>query len=645
MHHRNHLYKRLLLSCLVAIMLIGCARMGSPDGGWYDEEPPRVTGASPKDKAVHVDENRIRILFNEFIKIDNPTENVIISPPQMEMPEIRGSGKQIIVTLKDTLKPNITYTIDFSDAITDNNENNPLGNYTYSFSTGDVIDTLEVGGYVLEAENLEPIKGILVGLYANQEDSAFHTAPMLRVSKTDSRGHFIIKGVAPGSYRIYALQDADGDYIYNQKSEKIAFSHDIIVPSFKPDVRQDTIWSDSLHIKDIKRVGYTHFLPDDIVLRAFNPIVTDRYLIKTERVEADHFTFYFSYGSDYLPIIKGLNFDEWEAFVATPNEKKDTVTYWLRDTTLINQDTLRMEVQFLMTDTLGELVTHLDTLEFLSKQPYAKRLKQKQKEYEEWAKVQEKAKKKGQPYDSIMPVKPLNIKMSLQSQLDPDKNIRFTSPFPLEVVDTSKFHLYSKHDTLWYESRFLLQQINKMEYELIGEWRPTIEYSLEIDSAAFIDIYGNATKASKNGFGVKSEDTYSTLLITVQGMSEKNIVVQLLNSSDGVYKEVKTKNGYAEFFYVKPGDYYMRMFVDENDNGIWDTGDFYQNLQPETVYYYPDVLQCKAKWDLSETWNPLSREPYRQKPERITKQKAEKEKSVKNRNAERAKNLGIEYKY
>ena len=151
----------------------------------------------------------------------------------------------------------------------DNNEGNPMGNYTYSFSTGDHIDTLEVSGYVLEAENLEPIKGILVGLYSNQSDTAFEKEPMLRVSRTDSRGRFVIRGVAKGDYRIYALQDADGNYMFNQKSEKIAFTPEVIMPSWKPDIRQDTLWTDSLHIKDIKQVPYTHFLPDDVTLSAF----------------------------------------------------------------------------------------------------------------------------------------------------------------------------------------------------------------------------------------------------------------------------------------------------------------------------------------------------------------------------------------
>ena len=176
------------LLCVFLLLLASCARMGRPDGGWYDETPPRVIGASPADGGVNVTEKKVHIYFDEFIKLDNATEKVVVSPPQLEQPEIKSTGKQIKVELKDSLKANTTYTIDFSDAISDNNEGNPLGNYTYSFSTGDHIDTLEVSGHVVQADNLEPVKGILVGLYGEMEDSCFIKKPMLRVARADSRG-------------------------------------------------------------------------------------------------------------------------------------------------------------------------------------------------------------------------------------------------------------------------------------------------------------------------------------------------------------------------------------------------------------------------------------------------------------------------
>lgn len=635
----------LWLPLLAALAVVSCAKMGQPDGGWYDETPPVIVRTTPQDKGVNVKQKKISIYFDEYIKVDNPTEKVVISPPQIEQAEIAASGKKIVVELKDTLKPNTTYTVDFSDAITDNNENNPLGNYTYTFSTGDHIDTMEVAGYVLDAQNLEPIKGILVGLYSNLSDTIFTKEPMLRVSRTDSRGKFVIKGVAHGDYRIYALQDADNNYIFNQKSEQIAFTHDIITPSSMADIRQDTIWRDSLRIDSIVRVGYTHFLPDDIVLRAFTEVQTNRYLVKTERTEPDHFTMFFSYGDSLLPQIRGLNFNEQDAFIIEPTEKQDTITYWLRDTMLVNQDTLRMEVKYMATDTLGVLQLQTDTMDVLAKVPYEKRMKQQADEYEEWKKKQDKAKKRGKEYETEMPKKALEPKYDVASEPAPDQNITITVPTPLASADTSRIHLYSKHDTLWYRSPFVLRPKpgQHRTYELLGEWRPGIEYSLEVDTMAFTDIYGKTSAPKKQGFKVKTEDSYATLLFDITGMADTTVVVQLLNSQDVMVKEVSTSNGRAEFFYIKPDTYYARMFIDSNNNGIWDTGDYAADRQAETTYYYPDKIECKAKWDLTLTWNPTSRSLNLQKPMTITKQKPEKEKTIKRRNLERAEKLGIPY--
>ena len=184
---RKHLH---ILALSLVATLLSCARMGQPDGGWYDDTPPRVLYTSPADKATGVWGKRITITFDEFIKLEDAVNKVVISPPQIEPADIKAAGKRIIIELKDTLKPNTTYTIDFSDAISDNNEGNPMGNYTYTFSTGERIDTFEVAGNVLEAANLEPVKGILVGLYDDLSDTAFVTRPMMRVSRTDSRGRF-----------------------------------------------------------------------------------------------------------------------------------------------------------------------------------------------------------------------------------------------------------------------------------------------------------------------------------------------------------------------------------------------------------------------------------------------------------------------
>ena len=453
--------------------------MGSPDGGWFDDDPPRILGSTPAEQATNVTAKKINIFFDEYIKLADPTQNVIVSPPQLETPEIAAKGKKIVVELKDTLIPNTTYTIDFSDAISDNNEGNPMGNYTFTFSTGELIDTFEVGGYVIDASNLEPVKGISVGLYADLADSAFRTKPLQRIARTDGRGHFVIKGVAPGEYRVYALKDGDGDFKFTQKAEMIAFTHQLYTPSCAPDTRQDTIWRDSLHIDNIVMVPYTHFYPDDIVLLAFQEEQTDRYLLKTERKDADRINIYFSYGNPQLPVIRGLNFDADSAFILEASAKKDTLTYWLRDTTLVNNDTLTFAMDYLVSDSSGQLILQTDTIEALAKTPYAKRMKQLNKEIEDWQKEQEKKKKHDEPYDSIFPAKPLVPKYTVPSMMVPGSVVTVEMPSPLASLDTAAVHLYSKIDTLWYRTPFEFERRDSMlrTFVLRADWRLGTEYS------------------------------------------------------------------------------------------------------------------------------------------------------------------------
>ena len=629
------------------MMIAGCARMGQPDGGWYDDRPPQIIATTPADNGTGVKEKKVVICFDEYIKVEDATNNVVVSPPQLEMPEIKGAGKKIVVELKDSLKENTTYTIDFSDAITDNNEGNPLGNYTFTFSTGAQVDTMEVSGTILDASNLEPVKGIMVGLYADLEDSAFYTKPLLRVARTDSRGRFIIRGVAKGKYRAYALQDMDGDYKYSQKGEMIAFSDRIIEPTCGPDTRQDTIWRDSLRIDTIIRRGFTHFYPDDVVLRAFTVPLTDRYMIKNQRQEPERMDFFFSYGSDSLPKMRGLNFDADSAFIVDASIKKDTITYWLKDTALVNRDSLEIEYSYHITDTLGQLVLQTDTLLMVPKISYEKRMKMHEKELEKWQKQQDKFKKKGERYDSVWTPKPLDIRVTAPSSLTPESYLYFTMPAPLARCDTSKIHLQAKVDTLWVPQKFDWQPRPQsiLSYRLEAVWTPGTEYQLEIDSVAFESIYGIVNDKMKSTLKCKSEEEFGSLVVKIGGLPDSTTaIVQLLDKQDGVVKEARTQDdGSAEFYWLSEGKFYLRAFIDRNGNGIWDSGDFYKALQPEEMFYLPKVIEIKANWDITTEWNLNQARLDRQKPLEITKQKPEKEKQLKNRNKTRAEQLGIPF--
>lgn len=633
---------------VIAVLVASCARMGQPDGGWYDEVPPKVVGATPGERATKVNQQKLEIRFSEYIKVDNPTENIIFCPPQLEMPEIKATGKSVKIELKDTLMPNTTYTIDFSNAISDNNEGNPMGNYTYVFSTGEQIDTLEVSGYVLEAETLEPVKGSLVGLYSNLEDSAFTTQPMLRVGRTDGDGQFRIRGIAPEKYRIFSLMDSDGDYKLSQRGEMLGYSHDIIVPTCKPDIYQDTIWMDSLRISDIKRVPYTHFLPDDVCIRAFTQKLTDRYLIKTERQNPEKFSVYFSTPSDTLPKLRALNFNDSAAFVIETSEQIDTITYWLKDTTLVNQDTLRVEMTYSMTDSLGAMIEQTDTIDLLPKISYEKRQKLKADKIEEWTKKAEKERKKGrEPRERHPDSLALKTEIVIPSKMAPNQNITLRFETPLQKLDTAAIHLYSKIDTLWYVSpmEIVTEGLPPRTYMIKGEWRPGIEYSLEIDSAAFTDIYGTVSDPVTQGVKIASEEDFGSLFVNMRGIRNDSaqVIVEMLDKSGNMKAQSIAQDGTAEFYYVQAGEYYLRCIIDANRNGKWDTGDYDLDLQPEEVYYLPESVECKEKWDITKDFNINSHPLYLQKPRSMVKQKGEQKKKTIDRNLKRAQDLKIAY--
>lgn len=640
--------KNLLICLLALILTAACASIGNPDGGRFDETPPRVVGSSPADGAVNVSKRKVQILFDEYIKLEKASEKVVISPPQIEPANVRADGKRVKVDFYDSLRANTTYTIDFSDAIEDNNEGNPMGQYTFSFSTGDVIDTMQVSGRVLNAADLEPIKGIMVGLYpadSTWNDTLFRTRPFLRVSRTNGEGRFTIKGVKDGAYRVRALEDKDGDFVFSQKNERVAFDTTVYVTGSFPDVRMDTVWRDSLWYDSIRVVPYTHYTPDDVLLLAFLEDGQERHLLKTVYPEPTNFTFYFTAPSDSTPRIKGLNFDE-RCLVADASLKNDTVTFWVTDMALIHrQDTLSMILSYMETDTLGQLVVTNDTLDLSPKTTYAKIAAERSKQIEAWEKDRERRQKKAKkplpyeenPYERIW----LEAGFKPSGSLAPNQNVRYLAKEPILEVDTTKIHFYVKKDTDWLPAPFLFmpEERSAKSYMLYAEWEPGQKYRFVMDTAAVVSVLEHESKSVRQEFHVRAVEEYGSIFIHVIS-PDTGVVVQLLSKNDKVEAQQRTdKEGNADFFFMKPGEYYMRCYVDANGNGQWDTGDYASGLQPERVYYFGKPLPLKAQWDLRQDWDIRAVDVARQKPMAITKQKPDKEKKLKNRNAERDREM------
>lgn len=633
---------------LIAMLVYACASPGTPDGGPFDEEPPKLLKCAPQLFATNNKEKKISLQFDEFIKLENASEKVVVSPPQTEAPEIKTNGKKVEVKLLDSLRQNTTYTIDFSDAIVDNNEGNPLGNFAFTFSTGNTIDTLQVSGHVLNASNLEPIKGILVGLHSNLADSAFTTQPFIRVARTDSRGQFTIRGIAPGVYHAFALQDADQNFIFSQKSEMIAFSTDTIHPTFDFRTRKDTLWlgADSVAIDTIKEVPYTHFMPDHIVLRAFQETPITQYLSKNERLTPNKFSLYFAVPADTLPTLEGLNFNSDEAFIIEKTAQNDTIHYWIKDSLIYNLDTLAIRISYLASDTLNQLVPQTDTLELSPKTTREKIAKAKADKLEEWKKeLQKKLRRRKKndtiPIDTVPPIEFLKVTSDIPSTLELYQNPTFVFDEPLASFDSTAVHLQEVVDSTTVDVPFILRQTDGQlrQYELLAEWRPGKEYTLKVDSMTFVGWYGLYTNKIEQTIKVRALEEYASLFIKIPA-ADTSAIVQLLDAQDKVIREARLNNNQADFYFLNPGKYYVRMFYDHNGNGIWDTGLYEEKRQAEEVFYYPQSLDLKAQWDVEQDWDLGTTPLYRQKPLEITKQKPDEKKTVQGRNAERARKKG-----
>ena len=625
----------LALAALAA--LSGCAAIGDPDGGPYDETPPRITGSHPKNGATGVKTRKVTIDFNEFIKLENANEKVVISPPQIEQPEIKVTGKKIQVELFDSLKPNTTYSIDFADGIVDNNEGNPLGDYCFRFSTGDAIDTLEVSGYVLNAEDLEPVKGMTVGLHSDLSDSAFMTKPFERVSRTDANGHFTIRGIAPGTYRIYAVTDMDQTFSYSQRNEKIAWMDSVIVPTTQLRYREDTIFTAQGLVDTTMIVPYTQYLPNDITLLAFTPEPVIQYMSAAERNTHEKFTLRFSLPLDSMPRIEGLNFDEKTDYILQHSARYDTLTFWMKDTSVYYKDTLSFCITYLATDTAGVLSPKTDTLNLVPKKSRERILKDQARREEEQRKDLEKQLKRlERAGDSVgiakllePTIKFIDYKLTSGGSMSLYEQVSLVFKEPVTFLSDTAIHLYHKVDTVWKSVPFEIEHdtINILRYLIYGEWLPEETFKIAIDSASIQGLYGLHNSPIESTLKFNALNQYSTFTVNVAN-PKPGYTVRLHNNAGKVIRSEKLENGSVDFYLLQPSTYYVSMFDDVNGNGKWDTGEYEEKRHAENVWFIKRSWALKQDWTHeTEAWYVNSTPLVEQKPDELQKETAKKQES------------------
>ena len=596
--------------------MYSCANIGNPSGGPIDKTPPIFMRSNPTPNAVNVKDRKIEIFFDEIVTLKDPSTKIIVSPAQTEMPRMSALGRKVTVELVDSLLPNTTYTIDFSNSIQDNNEGNAIDNFAFAFSTGSVIDSMRVSGYVLDSRTLEPMQSVVVGLQSNLADSAFHKEKLQRVALTNDRGQFTIRNVSPGSYHIFALKDLDRDYKFGNPTEDIAFLDSIIVPSIGSREAADTVYNDLNEIDTIMRATRPAYFPNDILLSMFNEDRKSQYLANNLRVDSTRISLTFAAASDTLPSLSivGRNDvpDQW--YTLERSQTNDTLTYWIRPPHLVSADTLMVATTYLRTDTASNLSWGTDTLKFTFQRQKAKK------------------KKKNEETDSLEQIRFMELHPLANGTQEVYAPLLLQTGTPIERYSREAFHLQRKlqNDTIFYPAEIKSialrdSTLNRRDLMLKVDWEPGAAYTLAVDSLAMTDIYGLQTKPLKVDFNVRKMEEYGNIVFNIPAVRD-SAIVELLDGTEKIVLRAPVKNHRAELLNLLPGKYYARLFIDRNGNGKYDTGNYDMHLQPEETVYYPGAINLKKNWDVEQTWDIYATPIDKQKPEAIKKNKPERKK-------------------
>ena len=620
----RHIY--ILIGVVLGLLCVSCANRGTgPQGGPRDTIPPMVVKESPMNGSLNFDAKRIEIHFDEYIQLDNVQKNVLISPPQQTPPEVKAIGKNVSVVFNEPLQDSTTYTIGFGAAICDYNEKTPLHDYVYSFSTGDVIDSLSVSGRVYDAANLNPISDVLVGIHTNHADSALGTIPFARIARANEEGYFTIHNMRSGIYRLYALNDISRDYLY-QPGEALAFADSLVRPYTELREVSDTIWRDTLgidpatkdtlftrQIDSVVIAEQIFYLPDTLVLWYFTENKQRHYFKGVYREEQHAFTLIFSAPQDSLPTIRALRPSEADSLandsswvdwmdyaLLQSNATYDTMTYWLTDSLAIKQDSIYMEMRYMISDSVYNLIPQTDTVLAVYRRP---RMSEKA-----WENVQRQKRERK-----------LEMKSNASSKFEIYDTLHIQSPFPLDSLKTELLHLvHVEEDTIVTPIPFVIHACDslKQRIQLVANLEPAESYMLTIDSAALYDIYGKCNDSTSYKLKLKSLDEYSSLRVKMTHFDTR-ARMQLLNDKDQVLRELPAVEEGAHFDYLTPTTYYLRLYIDWNNDGEWTTGDWLQKRQPEPIYYFPSRLKLRANWDFEENFNHLAIPQVQSKPKAL----------------------------
>ncbi len=576
---------------LMAFFAQRCANAVAPTGGPKDNTPPRVVEVVPVNQSTNFSGKKIEITFDEYITLENANQNVLISPPLSEKPDIKLKNKTVVVKFKENLAPNTTYTINFGSAIKDLHEGNLFKDYVYSFSTGDHIDTLAIAGKVLDAAEKKPVENAYVGLYAGDRDN-LDSLPMTvapnYITKTDKEGHFRLAGLADKKYLVFAIKDVNSNLYFDQPNEEVAFLDTLVQASClqKPaPIVPDSTVMDTLAMQvdtlakvkdsvDFESKTTTMYEQNalNLTLYMFTEVDSTQVLLEKKLIEEGLLRFVFRHPAQDAAIMTPEMLPDSFNLVTRHSVAYDTVWWYFTPNV---KDSLWVQVKY---DTLINDSTRY-SLKFKDKKIRNKK--------PETLKVRNNL----QGRDGIIPGEDLILTFS-------EPIVRYA------MRDSSVF----KCDTLIYYDTLAFEQADEkgLKYRLTNPISTDYRYGFEVPDSVFFGIRGRTNERIKADFHVLNDDEYGNIYITVvppKGM--KQVVVQLADESGKVLKEqIVSQKEEVMFDFLMPAKYKLRAILDADGNGKWSTGNYHCHTLPETVIEYKDALDLKAGWDidLADPW-------------------------------------------
>ncbi|HUM50546.1 MAG TPA: Ig-like domain-containing protein [Chitinophagales bacterium] len=535
-------YKLWTMAC--GLFIASCAQIVAPTGGERDKIPPKITSSKPENKSTNLTQKEISIQFDEWLApLTNAKTQVIISPSVEPFPKIDIIKNELSIKFKEgTLQPNTTYSIFFGDNLKDNNEGNILPNYKFIFSTGNYIDSLTVKGKITTTTGKIPENTFLL-LYKDAADSAFTSKKPFYISKIGTDGTFNLENVKEGDYKIYALNDKNGNYYYDLPTEEIGF---------------DTSF---YHITgNLDTLSFLLFQPEDEKLRVneFERTIKGGMLNITFNKELSFTKNQISASVSENSKIEPIVFQEKtpnKAKIYFPNLEKDTASFTvLLKNNNILFDSIRVR---------SESKTFKKPIAFFTDTTL---------------------------YKNLSVIETQDFKL-------------VASNYCIAAFDTARILL---KDTANKEIPFFISRdIDLQTYFIKADWKAGIRYKLQLQDSVFTDLAENWSKMQDFSILATSIKKAGKLLITYElPQKNTNYIVKLKDSQGKVLDTRFLSDSQPlkiDYGLQAAGTYSVEVIEDLNNDGIWNSGIFANKTLPEKIYKEPKPILIKENWDAEET--------------------------------------------